>query len=240
MFSITVDDRQLRRNMRDLSDRQIRWAGKYALDDTAQDVLTHIQARMDDVFDRPTRFAKNAFMVKKAHTSNLEAQVLERPSVGKRHFLKVQELGGQRGRTGLEGLLDARLAYDGIISAVTPAGGAKLNTHGNWDTGERNRVLSAVQAQRDRSTNTTGASRRRNRKRAGFFVPKPGSRLSPGVWKRDPDGSISKVLHFTRGMPSYDRRLGFFDGAEKVWRAKLPDHLRRQIEKAVARAAARG
>ncbi|RJE84021.1 hypothetical protein [Paracoccus onubensis] len=235
MLKIAIEDRQLRKNMRQLAERDVRWAAKFALDDTAVDVLTHVQDRMGEVFDRPTRFTKNAFMVKKAHTRDLEAQVTERPSVGRRHYLKAQEFGGQRRQTGLESLLDARLGYDGIISAVTPAGGAKLNAYGNWSTGERNQALSAVQAQRDATANTTKRSRRRNRKRAGFFVPRAGSKLSPGIWKRNADGSIQKVMHFTRAIPVYDERLGFFDGAEQVWRDRLPLHLRRTIGRAVDR-----
>lgn len=220
-----------------LSDRQVRIAGSWALNDTARDVLTHVQAQMDVVFDRPTPFTKNAFTVKGARPDNLTAEVLERPSVGRRHYLKVQESGGLRGRTGLEGLLDARLSYAGGIAAVAPASGAKLNAYGNWDTGERNRALSAVQAQRDATVSTAKASRKRSRKRAGFFVPRAESRLSAGIWKRDADGTISKVLHFTRAMPAYDARLGFFDGAADVYRARLPDHLRRTIAKMAARSA---
>lgn len=235
MIKITVEDRLLRRNLAQLADKDIRWAAKDALDSTAQDVLDHVRGRMARVFDRPTRFTLNAFRIKKARTNNLEAVVSERDSVGKRHFLKRQELGGQRDRTGLESLLDARLAYDGIISAVTPASGARLDAHGNWSTGERNQALSAVQAQRDKTANTTSGSRRRNKRRAGFFVPRAGSSLSPGIWKRDPDGSISKVLHFTRAMPVYTERLGFFDGAEHVWRDRLPRHLRLQIGRRVAK-----
>ena len=235
MLKITLDDRELQAHLSRLSDRQVRIAGSWALNDTARDVLTHVQRRMDEVFDRPTRFTKNAFTVKGARPDSLTAEVTERPSVGRRHFLKVQESGGARGRTGLEGLLDARLAYDGIITAVTPASGAKLNAYGNWDTGERNRALSAVQAQRDTTTNTTKASRKRHRKRAGYFVPSAESRLSPGIWKRDADGTVSKVLHFTRAMPTYDPRLGFLDGAADVYRARLPDHLRRTIAKMAAR-----
>lgn len=238
MLTISIDDRQLRAHLDKLSGRRIRVAASWALNDTARDVLTHVQDRMDQVFDRPTRFTKNAFTVKGARPDSLVAEVKERPSVGRRHYLKVQESGGVRGRTGIEGLLDARLSYDGIIAAVVPAGGAKLNAYGNWDTGERNRVLSAVQAQRDTTANTTKASRKRNRKRAGFFVPRAGSKLSAGIWKRDADGTISKVLHFTRAMPTYDPRLGFFDGAAEVYGRKLPQHLRRTIEKMASRSGA--
>ncbi|MDS9467339.1 hypothetical protein RGQ15_07095 [Paracoccus sp. MBLB3053] len=239
MLTINLDDRELQEHLARLADREVRTAASWALNDTAADVLTHVQTRMEEAFDRPTGFTKNAFMVKRARVSDLEAEVKERPSVGKRHFLKVQEHGGRRGRTGLEGLLDARLAYDGIITAVVPAGGAKLDAYGNWSTGERNQALSAVQAQRDQSTNTTAAARKRKRKRAGFFVPSAESKLSPGIWKRAPDGTISKVLHFTRSMPAYDQRLGFFDGAREVYEARLPAHLRRTIEKMAARVAAK-
>ena len=235
MLSITVHDRDLQAHLSRLSDRQIRIAASWALNDTARDVLAHVQSQMDEVFDRPTPFTKNAFTVRGATPNKLAAEVTERPSVGRRHYLKVQEGGGQRGRTGLEGLLDARLAYDGIITAVTPAAGAKLDAYGNWSRGERNQALSAVQAQRDTTANTTKASRRRNRKRAGFFVPKAESRLSPGIWKREPDGTISKILHFTKAMPVYQPRLGFLEGAEQIWRQRLPDHLRRTIEKMAAR-----
>jgi len=235
MLKISIDDRAVQASLSRIAERDIRVAANWALNDTASDVLKHVQDRMDQVFDRPTRFTKNAFTVKGARPRDLEAIVTERPSVGSRHYLKVQEFGGQRGRTGLEGLLGSRLSYAGIISAAVPSSGAKLDAFGNWSTGERNQALSAVKSQRDSAANTTAASRKRNRKRAGFFVPREGSKLSPGIWKRDPDGSISKVLHFVQSMPRYESRLGFFDGAEDVYRERLPAHLRRTIEKMVAR-----
>ncbi|MFN3275457.1 MAG: hypothetical protein ACK41U_12355 [Paracoccus sp. (in: a-proteobacteria)] len=237
MLRISIDDADLQRNLRQLADKDARVAASWALNDTAADVLKHVQERMDDVFDRPTRFTKNALMVWRAKPNNLEAQVIERPSVGRRHYLKVQEIGGQRGKTGLERLLGSRLAFDGIIQSAIPGKGARLDAYGNWSNGERNQALSAVRAQRDGATNTTAASSRRNRRRAGFFVPKPGSRLSPGIWKRAPDGSISKVLHFSAVAPVYDQRLGFQDGAEEVCRARLPEHLARTFERMVARVA---
>ncbi|AZV00333.1 hypothetical protein [Paracoccus sulfuroxidans] len=235
MIKITVDDHHVDAAFRRLSGRDLAVAASWALNDTATDVLKHVQTRMDDVFDRPTRFAKNAFMVRGARPTRLEASVEERPSVGKRHFLKVQERGGPRGNTGLESLLQSRLAYDGHITAVTPAGGAKLDAFGNWSRGERNQALSAVQSQRDATSNTSPASRKRNRKRAGFFVPRASSKLSPGIWKRDADGSISKVLNFTAAVPVYEKRLGFFDGAVDVHAARLPGHMRRTLAKMLAK-----
>ncbi|MGA0617565.1 hypothetical protein [Paracoccus sp. KR1-242] len=240
MFTLALDDRDLQDSLSQLSAQKVKWAAKDALDLTAADVLAHIRGRVDTVFDRPTSFTRNAFGMRKAHTERLEASVFEMPRQARRDYLKVQESGGLRPRTGLEQLLDARLAYDGIIAGVAPAPFAKLDAYGNWARGERTQALSAVQAQRDSTANTTKASRKRNRKRAGFFVPSRDSRLPAGIWKRDPDGIIYQVLRFTRTAPHYEQRLGFYDGADEVFRLRLPDHLRRQIEARAARAAGRG
>ncbi|WP_246588085.1 hypothetical protein [Paracoccus bogoriensis] len=237
MLKLSFEDEQVKRNIRQLAEKDVRRAAAWSLNDTAQDVLDHMQSRMDQVFDRPTRFTKNALMVWRAKPNKLEAEVIERPSVGSRHYLKVQEIGGRRGQTGLEKLLGSRLAYDGVLQAAVPASGAKLDAYGNWSTGERNQALSGVRAQRDGTANTTDASRRRNRRRAGFFVPKPGSRLSPGIWKRDPDGSISKVLHFSAVAPVYSERLGFQDGAERLYAERMPEHFARILDRMVQRLA---
>ncbi|NEX45195.1 hypothetical protein [Pseudotabrizicola algicola] len=233
-LSIRLDDRAFGRQLSNLERVQLPFAAANALNDTAADALKHIQDRMDVVFDRPTRWTKNALMVWRAKKGNLEAQVKERPSVGSRHYLKVQEAGGVRPQTGVEKLLAGRVAYAGIIAAALPAAGAKLDSYGNWSGGERNQVLSALGAQRDRAANQTEASRKRAKGRASYFVPKHG--LSPGVFKRTVTGELSKVLTFTTAMPRYDQRLGFYDGVQEVWSDKLPGHLNRRLAEAVASA----
>jgi hypothetical protein len=236
MLFMSIDTSDLDRGLNDVARRQLAQATVWALNDTAGDVLDHMQTRMGAVFDRPTRFALNAFMVWRATKSTLTAEVRERPSVGARHFLKVQEAGGARPQTGLERLMTSRLAYGGQINGVVPAAGAKLNAFGNWSPGQRNQVLSAVQAQGDSRSNTTAASRKRAKGRASYFVPREGSRLSPGVWKRDGRKRLTKVLHFTTAMPVYRERLGFYDGAQDVFDTRFPDHLARTFAKAMATA----
>ncbi|RWR31378.1 hypothetical protein D2T31_04930 [Sinirhodobacter populi] len=225
----------MKADLRQLRDRDARIAITWALNDTATEVLSHVQNNMEQVFDRPTRFTLNAFTVRGARPSSLEAIVQERPSVGSRHYLKVEEAGGARPQTGVERNLNGRLAYSGIIEAAVPAAGAKLDAYGNWSRGERNQVLSAVQAQNEASSNTTEASRKRNRKRAGYFVPRPGSKLSPGIWKRAANGDLSKVLHFTDAVPRYRPRLKFYEGAEEVYDRSFPRHLARTLAKMVAK-----
>lgn len=235
MLKIGVDDAELRRNLKHMAEKDVGRAASWALNDTADDVLAHVQSRIDQVFDRPTRFTKNAFMVWRSKPNNLEAEVIERPSVGRRHFLKVQELGGQRGQTGLERLMSSRLGAGGMMQAAVPAEGAKLDAYGNWANAERRQAIEAVSGSRAAAP----VAGKRVRRRAGFFVPKPGSALSPGIWKREPDGSISKVMHFTAVAPVYAQRLGFMDGASEIYAERLPEHLTRTIEKMIQRLAAR-
>jgi hypothetical protein len=236
MLFMPMDTSDFTKHLNDVQRRQVPQATVWALNDAATDVLDHMQTRMDSVFDRPTRFARNAFMVWRANKSTLTAEVKERPSVGARHFLKVQEQGGARSNTGLEKLMQSRVSFGGDIQAVVPASGAKLNAFGNWSPGERNRVLSAIQSQRETSTNTTKDSGKRHSKRAGYFVPRAGSKLSPGVWKRQGKKSLTKVLHFTTAMPTYRKRLGFYDGAEEVFETKFPIHFERTLARALATA----
>lgn len=68
---------------------QVPQATAWALNATAYDAFGHLQKTMGEVFDRPTRWTLNAFHVWRADKRTLQAVVTERPSVGKRHYLKV-------------------------------------------------------------------------------------------------------------------------------------------------------
>lgn len=235
--TISLDSVAFLRQLTNLEVTQLPKAGSLALNDTAYDVLKDLQGRMDVVFDRPTRWTKNAFTVQRATPETLEAQVKERPLVVGRHYLKVQETGGQRPQTGMEQRLSTSLAYNGILAAVVPATGARLDGFGNWSSGERNQVLSQLKAQKDSLSNETEASRKRKRNKPSpgrYFVPK--SEKVAGVYRRDENGKVTKVLNITDSLPSYTPRLGFYDNAAEIWAARLPYHLRRHLDGAVAAA----
>lgn len=237
MLTIRIDNEALQRNLRQLGGRDAKQAAVWALNDTAADVLKHVHDRMDQVFDRPTRCTKSAFMLWRAKPATLEAEVMERPSVGRRHYLKAQELGGERGQTGLERRMASRLSATGQMQAAVPASGARLDAYGNWASAERKQAVDVVTSAAPAPT--AAPTGRRQRKRAGLFISKPGSNLSPGIWKRAPDGTISKVMHFTSVAPVYSERLGFEEGAAEVYAARLPDHLARTFERMVRRVAER-
>lgn len=203
-----------------------------ALNDTAAEGLVALQDEMRARFDRPVNFTLNAFMVWRANQSTMQAMVKERPSVGRLHYLKVQGFGGPRPNTGLEKLVQSRLKYAGQIVAITPAAGARLDGNGNWSTGQRNRALSAVQAQRDATANTTAASRKRSPRRAQYFVPRPGSKLSPGIWERK-GKTISKIVHFTSAVPTYAPLIDWRDTVQQRTVQAYPRNFRARLAAAL-------
>ncbi|QIZ79789.1 hypothetical protein [Thalassovita gelatinovora] len=241
-LSLHIDPKDFMRVTSAIERKQLPIATAWALNDTADDVLEHIQRRMEVVFDRPTRFTKNAFMVWRAKKSTLVAEVRERPSVGSRHYLKRQERGGVRKQTGLERMVMHNLAYDGVLAAIIPTSAARLNAFGNWTPGERNQAVSAIKAfgETGYTANATAKSKARSKgRRAAYFVPQKGSGLSPGIWRRKGKGKrerVEKIAHFTDTMPRYHERLGFYDGAEQVFERMIAPNFRRAFEKAMATA----
>ena len=217
-----------------LAERDLTIAGIWALNDTAADVQAHVADRMEVVFDRPTRFTKNAFMVVKARQGHPEAAVEQRPGSGRRHYLRVQEEGGPRGQTGIEKLISRGIVLDEAIQAIIPDDGARLDANGNWSRGQMTQVLSQLKVQRDKTANETEASRKRKPRRARYFVPVRG--LAPGVYRRDERGGAAfRVLKFSAKVPVYQQRLGFYEGAAELYAARMPQHLSRTLGRMIAK-----
>lgn len=217
--------------------RQVPYAASRALNDTADEAMDAIRTHMQRQFDRPTRWTLNAFRVDRANKAKLSAVIELKDAQKRQHYLRVEARGGIRPMTGVEKLLERRLAYAGIIQTVTPASGARLDRFGNLSRGQRNQILSAIQAQRDSHANTTKRSRARNRRRTQYFVPREGSRLSPGVWARTSKrGSVRKVLHFSAAQASYRKRLFLHERVQRTARARFAAHFRRRMIEAAASA----
>lgn len=207
MIKIQHNIGQVRRQFESFARRELTLAIRDSLNETAEDALDAIQQHMRQTFDRPTRWTLNAFWVRKAGRGNLVALIEEKTAARSRFYLKVQHRGGVRPSTGMESLFKDQLRYPGVIHGITPAQAARLNAHGNLYPGDVQRIISSVKASRDKAQNTTARSRKRNKNRAEYFVPREGSRLSPGVWKRTGRQRPVKVLHFTRSQPKYAVRF---------------------------------
>lgn len=211
-------------------------AVRYAVNDTADDVLALVQSNIKARFDRPTRWTMNAFMVKYARIADavVASEVTERPSVGRRHYLKVQEAGGQRPLKGIERGVTVRLSQMGI-KAVIPTSEAKLDAHGNWSPGERNQAISAIGGFREvgYNANRTRRSQSQNEnKRANFFVIKERGNLKSGIYRKKPnDSKPVMVAYFAKRDPQYRPLLGFFEGARQLYDERFRFHLYRALEK---------
>ncbi|GAA5073524.1 hypothetical protein N0B44_15635 [Roseibacterium beibuensis] len=235
MFTIDDNFAEFERALSNAMQDQLPFAMSRALNDTANEIARgELPDEMQRVFDRPTRWTLRGFRYQWATKRRLAATVEPKQMMARRDYLRTQAEGGLRPQTGLERLLSARLRWAGQIVAVTPASGMRLDRYGNMSRGQLNQILSAIQAQGDPSSNTTRASRSRNAGRATYFVPRPGSRLSPGVWMRTRAGSLRKVLHFTSARPSYRKRLDVQRVGADHARDAFPAHLNLRLREAWA------
>jgi hypothetical protein len=232
--TVTHNIADVARALSRLAKDHVPYATARALNDTAADGLVALQDEMKAQFDRPTRWTLNAFMVWRADKRTLRAEVKERPSVGKRHYLKVQGTGGVRPSTGIENALRSRAGYAGHIGSVAPARGARLDASGNWSNGERNQALSGIRAQRDATANTTARSKAlaKNRGRGDYFVPKPGSGLSPGIYRRQ-GKVLTKVLNFSEAGASYGKRIDWRETVAGRTAQVYRGHFERRLAEAI-------
>lgn len=222
----------LMRRFREIERRHLPDVTRWALNDMAFAVHAENKQLIDRVFDNPTRFTRNAFWVRKATRSNPVAVVERKRMVVGKHYLEVQQEGGPRGQTGLERALTRRLAYEGLIQSVLPAS-IRTNAAGNMSPGTVQRMLSGVGAQLDRAQNTTEASRKRNPRRARFFVPDADSHLSPGVYAVRA-GNLTKMVHFSERAPTYAARFPMEEHAEKVAERAAPEAVERALRRSLS------
>jgi hypothetical protein len=213
--------------------KQLPYAASRAVNDTAKDVLGMIGPLMDSVFDRPTPYAKGAFMAYYGDKSDPVATVMRKPDAITRKFLETEATGGPRKRKGFETLFAMHAAVEMDIQSVIIADDAKIDQYGNWSSGERNVVLSEVRASSDPLSYSSPASRKRAKRKATYFIPKSG--LVPGVYKRQ-NGVLSIILAFSSNVPTYRPRFPFQAKAKETATEKFSGHFAQRMAEAVASA----
>lgn len=223
---LTLDARRFLKDMRSL-DGDTRKATVYALTDTAKDIHAASKARISEAFDRPVPFTKNALMVRFARLSDADpaAEVRQKPTSAGRHYLAIEEDGGQRPQTGVERLLSRLLRGSGRLEAITPARGARLDKSGSWSRGERSVALDALKRHRGVSAAAASSSR------LSFFMPRDGGKLSSGIYARKADRTVKKVAHITDRSPRYKPLLGLHDRAAQVFASRYPAHFARALDR---------
>lgn len=237
-------------------DRNLRDARRRATNATARKATPVLQAEMRSVFDRPTRYALDAFRTEFASASDPSASaavMVKGPqdtrsggAVPPQSFLRAQILGGERRFKRSE----AAMFKAGILPRgwrIVPGKDARLDASGNMSAGQIVQIMSYLQVFRDgaRRANSSERSRasrlRGTARQAGskLFVIRPSDRggLPPGVYERQSAGT--KFVGPVSGRPrplmifvsgaQYRRRFDFVGVLERHAEKAMPEELDRVL-----------
>jgi hypothetical protein len=249
----------LQRGFTELEQRNLPFAVRQAVNQTAFAVRQRWMEVMPRIFDRPTALTLRAVLYRKATSARAGAEIYIRDEAYKgtppAKYLQAQVEGGPRRLKGVEKRLQASGHMPHGMFAV-PGKGVKLDAHGNIPGSQVNQILSQLGARFDPLQNETEKSRDRRRRRqakqrAGdYFAVGPRLRgkgkarghLPPGVYQRLSTGfggALRSVLHFVRTV-SYRPRYPIFDLARKIYDRQFPFHFERELAKAVQTSKFRG
>jgi len=237
--SATSNADDLERRLNNVFARQIPFATALGLTRTAQKIREAERAEAQRVFDRPTPFTLNAFRVVPATKETQVAEVRYRdPAIwARRHYLETQTHGGTRGMTGLERRLRFDLREVGAFEAIIPTSLAAKDAYGNWSAGERNRVLSALNAQLDPLSNSTDRSKRRGGKwkRFEYKLGRVGAANNVAIL-RTRNGFADPIALFVRKRPQYRPRFEFYEVGARTFNAVYPAEFEAAMTRALATA----
>lgn len=247
-IDVRIDTRELDglvKQLEGLNARGISFATGRATNNVAFKMRSEWAQKAGEVFDRPTRFTRNAMLVRKATRQNPVARVFVRDEAGDgvppQRYLQQQVVGGERRLKRSERALQSSgMMPPGFF--IVPGQGAKLDGSGNVRAGQITRILSALRSSNDALQNQTDNSRQRAQRRNApviFALQAPRGRLQPGVYERR-GRSITPLLIFVRSA-RYQPRFDIFQYAREVMsREAVPEFraaLTAEIERALAKAA---
>jgi len=234
-FPIQHDIDELAKDLTNLEKNQIPFATALALTRTAQAVQKEEVEEIKKVFDRPTRFTKNAVYVKPARKDRLQAKVwLIDWAVKTKNpadkYLAPQIEGGERRQKGFEVLMQARGLLPRGYQAI-PGKRARIDRYGNMSKGQINQILSFSNAQRDRYQNTKVGKRGT---KARFIQLDAKDGKPGGIWAVNRgNGGIFPVMIFVK-RTRYKKRYDFHGVAKKEFEGQWEYQLDQAFKKALA------
>jgi len=250
-ISVKADFKPFKALLDGFSERRHSTTIAIALTKTAQIAQKEVISEIRTAFDRPTRWALNSTRLVSATKDKLVAHVWLKDRKGEAAsnpaaYMYPQVLGGRRDRKAYE----TALLRAGVLRSnefTVPAGDFALDAYGNVPVGVIRQILSQLKAAETSAgytANKTASvrSRRAVSKAGTYFVPRPGSGLPRGIYKRKRVGAqwqTRMVLKIVVGKPHYQQRLRLFAIAQRVADRELQRQYDLAYERSLARLQAR-
>ncbi len=263
MVKVDVDLRGLVTKNARLRERDLKFVGVLALNETMKFTRTKLGEEMQRAFDRPTYYTLNSMLVQHATKTKLFASVyVRKDGMGKtgnspENFLTPQVYGGGRKFKRFERALRAA----SVLPAgwyVVPGPYARIDQFGNIDRGQIIQLLSYFKAFREQGFrgNATDQSIARIWKRGHsgkvatfgrryFALQRPRGKLGPGIYMVERNTGSQRlevprpVWLFVRSV-RYRPRWQFYRVAEGVVRMRFPLEWKRAVAKVLSLNAQRG
>lgn len=256
MFSVTASGlEEALAGLSDMERTQLPFAMALALTRTAQVVAQDIRAEMSAVFDRPTPATLNSLFLEPATKQKLEARVWikdGRTRNGKGNLIGREGVWG-KGRAASKWLtpeifggprshkaIDSMLRRRGVLKHgqyVLPGRRAELDQFGNMSSGLIGKILSGagLYTEEGYKANATDSKQSKAKRNNRYFVMHDKRRGPFAVAERTSDArrGLRIVLAFVNKTPTYRSALNFFEIAEQVAQAELPEQFRRAMAEAL-------
>lgn len=244
-LSISSNARQLERTLTALEKKNLPFASSQAVNRLARQALDDVQAKMAEVFDRPTPWTLRAFFWKKATLRAPTAEFHARDFAGKGtpawKYLTPETFGGTRRMKRFERALEARFG----TGFSTPGKGASLDAYGNISQSDVNRILSALGAFQEggyRANRKALTARQKGAradfgryKKAQYFIGSVGhDGAMKAVYQIVGAGEVAPVIVFPAKRPTYRGRLPYAETVAATVHARAAQFLGEELKKAVA------
>lgn len=219
-FDIRSSAAFVRAQLSDLQKKHLPKAEYQAAQRAGMYVHGALRKEMEEVFDRPTRYALGGLAFKRPTTERpvMSIWLNEFPNKGipAAVFLQPQIEGGARRQKRFERALQARGLLPPGWFAV-PGRQAPLDAHGNVPGSFIVRMLSDLQAFGEQGYRANRKGKRRGaRKTNYFFVPRKGSHLKPGIYWHMPNRTLGCVFSFV-SKANYEKRYDFYGVGSRAY-----------------------
>lgn len=237
-FDIRSTGALVRSGLNDLQRKHLPKAQIEAARKTGRYVHAALRSEMEEVFDRPTRWALGGIRWRNASPSNPVFRVWLEEFGGKgipaADYLAAEIEGGPRRLKRMEIALQAKGLMPKGWFAV-PGRQAPLDAHGNVPGPFIVRMLSDLQAFGEQGYRANRRGKRTGARRTNyFFVPGKGSHLKPGVYWHLPNGLLGVVFAFV-SKASYEKRYDFYGVGQRAFNRVALRFMSEELAKLVRR-----